>query len=147
FEHSAPTISGFVPTNGSGSGSTTSANILTLNGMGASFCTVKVFDNGTLIGTTTSNVSGAWSPKTAALANGAHSFSATNIDAAGNSSESSFSLAVTVAANGGTAATPPTAPRTPSTPTDTIAPIAPTITSFSNDSGVAGDRITNDNTL
>ena len=30
---------------------------------------------------------------------------------------------------------------------DTTAPVAPTITSFSTDSGVVGDRITNDNTL
>ena len=30
---------------------------------------------------------------------------------------------------------------------DTAAPVAPTIASFSTDSGVVGDRITNDNTL
>jgi hypothetical protein len=38
----------------------------------------------------------------------------------------------------------PSAPTTPTTPT---APDAPTIASFSTDSGVAGDKITNDNTL
>ena len=30
---------------------------------------------------------------------------------------------------------------------DTIAPVAPTIASFTTDSGVAGDHITDDNTL
>ncbi len=30
---------------------------------------------------------------------------------------------------------------------DTGAPVAPAITAFSNDSGVAGDHVTNDNTL
>ena len=30
---------------------------------------------------------------------------------------------------------------------DTTAPVAPTVTSFSTDSGVVGDGITNDNTL
>lgn len=39
------------------------------------------------------------------------------------------------------------APTTPTTPTTPTAPAAPTIASFSTDSGVAGDKITNDNTL
>ena len=129
FEHSAPSITGFVPTNGTGTNGSTTANVLTLNGTGASFCSVKIFDNGALIGTTTSNVSGAWSFATATLANGAHNFTATNIDAAGNSSESSFTLGVTVNSTGVTR------------------PAAPTISSFSTDSGVAGDHITNDNAL
>lgn len=40
-----------------------------------------------------------------------------------------------------------TAPATPPTPTAPAAPGAPLIASFSTDSGVAGDKITNDNTL
>ena len=127
FEHSAPEIAGFVPTNGTGNNGSTTANILTLTGTGASYCTVKVYDQGTLIGTTTSNnITGAWSLTTGTLANGAHNFTATNIDAAGTSSQSSFALAVTV---GSTAS------------------VIPTITSFSTDSGTVGDGITSDNTL
>ncbi len=48
----------------------------------------------------------------------------------------------------------PTLPAIPARPRarlavtiDTGAPVAPAITSFSNDSGVAGDHVTNDNTL
>ena len=60
---------------------------------------------------------------TAALANGAHSLTATATDAAGNTSAASAALAVTI---------------------DTTAPVAPSITSFSTDSGTVGDGITND---
>ena len=69
---------------------------------------------------------GAWSYTTAALANGAHSLTATATDAAGNTGVASAALAVTI---------------------DTAAPVAPTIASFSTDSGAVGDGITNDNTL
>ena len=72
------------------------------------------------------NGSGAWSYTTAALSNGAHSLTATATDAAGNTGAASTALAVTI---------------------DTTAPVAPTIASFSPDSGVVGDHITNDNTL
>ena len=74
----------------------------------------------------TANGSGAWSYTTAALANGAHSLTATATDAAGNTGVASAALSVTI---------------------DTTAPVAPTIASFSTDSGVVGDDITNDNTL
>src|SRR4029078_6731119 len=60
------------------------------------------------------------------LANGAHSLTATATDAAGNTGVASTALNVTV---------------------DTAAPVAPVISSFSTDSGTAGDGITNDNTL
>ena len=72
------------------------------------------------------NGSGAWSYTTAALANGAHSLTATATDAAGNTGVASAALSVTI---------------------DTTAPVAPTIASFSTDSGTVGDGITNDNTL
>ena len=74
----------------------------------------------------TANGSGAWSYTTAALANGAHSLTATATDAAGNTSAASAALSVTI---------------------DTTAPVAPSIASFSTDSGTVGDGITNDNTL
>ena len=72
------------------------------------------------------NGSGAWSYTTAALANGAHSLTATATDAAGNTGVASAALAVTI---------------------DTTAPVAPSITSFSPDSGTVGDGITNANVL
>ena len=78
------------------------------------------------LGSATANGSGAWSYTTAALANGAHSLTATATDAAGNTSAASAALSVTI---------------------DTTAPVAPSITSFSTDSGTVGDGITNDNTL
>ena len=77
-------------------------------------------------GSATANGSGAWSYTTAALANGAHSLTATATDAAGNTSAASAALSVTI---------------------DTTAPVAPSIASFSTDSGTVGDHITNDNTL
>ena len=46
--------------------------------------TVKVYDGATLLGSATANGSGAWSFTTAALANGAHSLTATATDVAGN---------------------------------------------------------------
>ena len=89
--------------------------------------TVKVFDGATLLGTATANASGAWSYHDRRAGRTAlHSFTATATDAAGNTSAASAALNVTI---------------------DTTAPVAPTIASFSTDSGVAGDRITNDNTL
>src|SRR5262249_38443188 len=88
--------------------------------------TVKVYDGATLLGTASANGSGAWTYTTAALTNGAHSFTATATDAAGNTGAASSAIAVTI---------------------DTTAPTAPTIASFSTDSGTLGDGITNDNTL
>jgi hypothetical protein len=100
FEHTAPSIAGYTPNNGAGNGATTTANVLTLSGTGASYDTVKIFDNGVLLGTTTSGINGAWSYKISALANGANSFSASNVNASGASSEMSYSLAVTIGATG-----------------------------------------------
>jgi hypothetical protein len=90
--------------------------------------TLQVFDGGTAVGTTTANSSGAWSLTTGTLASGGHSFTTKAIDAAGNTGVASAALAVTIPSASGT-------------------PAAPTIASISTDSGVAGDHITNDNTL
>ena len=81
-------------------------------------------DGTTLLGSVTANASGAWSFATATLADGAHGLTARATDAAGNTSAASASLAVTV---------------------DTTAPTVPVIAAFSNDSGIAGDGITNIN--
>ena len=72
------------------------------------------------------NGSGAWTYTTAALANGAHSLTATATDAAGNTGVASGALSVTI---------------------DTTAPVAPSITSFSPDTGTVGDGITTANVL
>ena len=50
----------------------------------------------TLLGSATANGTGAWSYTTAALANGAHSLTATATDAAGNTSAASAALSVTI---------------------------------------------------
>ena len=104
----------------------TNATALTLTGTAEANSTIKVYDGATLLGTATANGSGAWSYTTAALANGAHSLTATATDAAGNTGIASAALVVTV---------------------DTTAPTAPAIAAFSTDSGTVGDGITNDNTL
>ena len=122
----APTIASFSTDSGVVGDGITNDNTLTLTGTAEANSTVKVYDGATLLGTATANGTGAWSYTTAALTNGAHSLTATATDAAGNTGVASTALAVTI---------------------DTTAPVAPTITSFSTDSGVVGDGITNDNTL
>src|SRR4029078_766956 len=72
------------------------------------------------------NGAGACGVTTAALSNGGHSLTATATDVAGNTSVASITVSVTI---------------------DTVAPVSPTIASYSTDSNVAGDGITNDHTL
>src|SRR5262249_51255207 len=81
------------------------------------------FDGTTQLGTATANASGAWSYATASLASGSHSFTAKDIDAAGNTSKASPSVNLTLATR------------------------APMIASFSADRGAVGGGIANDNTL
>ena len=122
----APAIASFSTDSGTVGDGITNDNTLTLTGTAEANSTVKVYDGATLLGSATANGSGAWSYTTAALANGAHSLTATATDAAGNTSAASAALSVTI---------------------DTAAPGAPAIASFSTDSGTVGDGITNDNTL
>ena len=116
----APAIASFSPDTGTVGDGVTTASILTLSGTAEVNATVKVFDGATLLGTAAANSSGAWSFTTGTLSNAAHSFTATATDAAGNTGVASSALAVTVM--------PPAA--------------APVITSFSPDTGVVGDGIT-----
>ncbi len=122
----APSIASFSPDSATVGDGITNANVLTLTGTAEANSTVKVFDGATLLGSVTASGTGAWSYTTAALANGAHSLTATATDAAGNTGTASAALSVTV---------------------DTTAPVAPSIASFSTDSGIVGDGLTNDNTL
>ena len=122
----APSITSFTTDSGTVGDGITNDNTLTLTGTAEANCTVKVFDGATLLGSAVANGSGAWSYTTAALANGAHSLTATATDAAGNTGAASAALSVTI---------------------DTTAPVAPSIASFTTDSGTVGDGITNDDTL
>ena len=71
---------------------------------------------------------------TGPLSAGPNAFTARAADAAGNTSAASSALTVTVTAPSGTVTLP-------------LGVGAPTIASFTTDSGVAGDHITNDSTL
>ena len=102
------------------------SNQVTVNGTAEANSAVKVFDGATQVGTATANGSGAWNFTTGALAVGAHNFTATATDKAGNTSGGSQLTSVTIASAG---------------------QAAPVITSFSTDTGTAGDGITSDNTL
>jgi hypothetical protein len=122
----APAITSFSPDSGTAGDGVTNTGTVTLAGTAEANATIKIYDGATLLGTASANGSGAWSFTTAALANGAHAFTVTATDAAGNTGVASSALTVTV---------------------DTAAPVAPTITSFSSDSGTAGDGVTNATTL
>ena len=122
----APAIASFSTDSGAAGDGITNDNTLTLTGTAEANSTVKVYDGATLLGTVTANGSGAWSFTTGALADGAHSFTATATDAAGNVSAAS--------ARSASRSIPRRRPRR-------------SIASFSTDSGVAGDGITSDNTL
>ena len=120
-----PVINGFSPdTNVVGDG-VTSASTLTLTGTATANSTVTVYSGAISLGTTVADGNGAWNFTASGLSNGVHSFTATET-ISGNTSASSTALSVTI---------------------DTVAPVVPTIASFSTDSNVAGDGITNDNTL
>jgi hypothetical protein len=122
----APTINSYSTDSGVAGDGITSDNTLILVGTGTAGSTISIHDGATLLGTVAANGAGAWTFTTAALADGAHSLTATASDVAGNVSAASAALAVTV---------------------DTVAPGAPSIASFSTDSGTVGDSITDDNSL
>jgi Bacterial Ig-like domain/RTX calcium-binding nonapeptide repeat (4 copies)/Glycosyl hydrolase family 12 len=99
----------------------TNTNQVILTGTAEANSTVSVFEGTTQLGAATVNASGTWSFTTAALATGSHTFSATATDAAGNTSLASEYL------------------------DPIIPPSAPKISSFSPDSNIVGDGITNAN--
>ncbi len=121
-----PTIASFSTDSGLQGDHITNDKTLTLTGMAAAGSTVKVYDGANLLGNATANAGGAWNYTTSPLSDGGHNLTATGTDAAGKTSAASSVMAVTI---------------------DTKAPGAPSIGSFSTDSGVVGDHITNDNTL
>jgi hypothetical protein len=117
----APSISSFGADTGAAGDQITSAKALNLAGMAEAGSTVRVYDGGTLLGSTTADGSGAWSYITAALADGSHSLTAVATDLAGNASALSAALSVSI---------------------DSAAPNAPSIAGYSPDSGIQGDGIT-----
>ena len=88
----APTIASFSTDSGTVGDHITNDNTLTLTGTAEANSTVKVYDGATLLGSAVANGSGAWTYTTAALANGAHSLTATASDAAANTSAASAAL-------------------------------------------------------
>jgi len=108
------------------------SKVAVLTGSAEAGSTVKVYDGTTQIGTATAGGNGAWTFTTGTLTTGNHNFTAKATDAAGNTGGASSAVPVTIS----NSTTPP--------PTK---PDAPVITSFSEDSGVKGDGITNDNTI
>ena len=124
FGTTISTITSFSPdTNVIGDG-ITNTNHITLTGAAVAGSTVLVFDGTTQIGTAVADANGVWSFATATLSDGNHAFTSKTVDLAGNISAASAALNVTV---------------------DTVAPGAPVIASFSPDSSIAGDGITNAN--
>ncbi|EEJ7753256.1 BapA prefix-like domain-containing protein [Salmonella enterica] len=102
----------------------------TFSGTAEAGATITLYENGTVIGTTTAQPDGAWSVSTSTLASGTHVITAVATDAAGNSSPNSTAFTLTV---------------------DTTAPQTPILTSVVDDvaGGVTGNlangQITNDN--
>ncbi|WP_253706016.1 Ig-like domain-containing protein [Bradyrhizobium sp. WD16] len=108
-------------------------NHVVLNGTAEANSSIKVYDGTTMVGTGTTSASGAWSVTTSVLSAGAHALTATATDVAGNVSVMSKPLDPVI----GTSTT---------TSTGSTSLAAPAIASFSTDSGILGDHITNDNT-
>ncbi len=106
----------------------TSDQTLIIRGTSDANTIVDVFLNGTKIGTTTSNSSGIWTLDytSTSLTNGDYSITAQAIDSVGNASVVSTDYPITI---------------------DTILPNTPVIISISQDTGIASDQITSDNTL
>jgi len=86
-----------------------------LTGTADANASVKLYDSDgtTLLGTATANGEGVWSITSSALSVGAHSLTVKQIDAAGNISQASTAITLTIVA-------PPVEPTTPTTPPTTV---------------------------
>ena len=67
----------------------TNDTTLAISGTAVAGAVIELFDGATSLGTVTADGAGAWSFATTALADGAHSFTATATDAAGNTGDAS----------------------------------------------------------
>ncbi len=123
-----PQVLAISPNTGPVSGTTTSARNLKISGTGEAGDTVELFRDGVSLGTTTAGSDGTWTfdDTKETLADGTYDFTATESNAAGETSSRSAALHVTVK---GTVVVPPvvpstpTAPATPASPTPQPAPV------------------------
>ena len=86
-------------------GGETNDNTPLLTGTAEANGVITVYDGDTVIGTTTADASGNWSLDTPILTNGSHTFSVTVTDAAGNVSDRSDAITLTVDTHAPAAAT------------------------------------------
>lgn len=122
----APTLS-YTPGSDSGRSSSdgiTNVTAPTVTGTAEAGSTVTLYLDGTSVGTTTASGVGAWSIITPAVPQGDHTLTARAVDTAGNTSNASTGLTLTV---------------------DT-AVAAPTGVALASDTGTLGDNLTNVNT-
>ncbi|MEH2544097.1 20S proteasome alpha/beta subunit [Bradyrhizobium sp. AZCC 2262] len=91
-----PTISNFFADSGTRGDGITDANVVTVWGTADPNTTVSIYDGSTLLGTATSNSSGAWAFETPKLSDSTHSLTATATDTSGATSAPSSALSVTV---------------------------------------------------
>ena len=94
---------------------------VTLSGTAEAGAVVKVLDGTREVGTATADASGAWSVAANNLSEGAHNFTTTVTDEAGNTSAPSAVRTVTV---------------------DTVAPSTPIVAKYTPDTGPVGDGVT-----
>lgn len=124
----APVIAALADDTGASAGDRiTRDRTLVFSGTAEPGARVAISNDGVLIGTVTSDGAGAWvlDYSAVALPDGGHVLVAIAIDAAGNASAASAPFSFIIDAS----------------------MAAPVVAGFSDDSGVAGDRITNDPTL
>lgn len=82
--------------------SSTTASLPTLSGVTENGATIRIYDNGVLVGTAVAALGGGWTwPATAPLLPGAHNMTVTATDASGNTSAMSPPTVITVAGSGG----------------------------------------------
>ena len=91
-----PTIASFSTDSGTVGDHLTNDRTPTLTGTAEANSTIKVYDGATLLGSTTTTGTGAWSYTTTALNDGVHNFTSTATDAAGNTSSASTALSLTI---------------------------------------------------
>lgn len=95
----APSVPTLPPASDSGSSSIdgiTKVTTPTLTGTAEAGVTVRLYDGATLLGSTTADGSGNWSITSSVLTEGSHTLTARAVDAAGNESVLSASLAITI---------------------------------------------------
>ena len=125
FDPAVPAITGFDSDTGVAGDEVTADTTIHLIGTATPNFAVRVYDQVTLLGSTTADAAGLWEFTTSPLADGPHPLVARAANANGTESADSPPLTVTV---------------------DTAVPDAPVITGFADNSGAPDDDVTNDTT-